>query len=625
MTINVNTYVVNKYISNKKFLGVTVLQYKKIMIVLIIFVSLFAIGAVGAVDNITVDGDSVIDGEVEMPTERLEVKFNDTGKTLTYNVFDEALSPGQTNDLNYDYKVNNKTCSGGQGFISNPSVSQYGNTLKYYEDGEHNLIIHRNYHGTKTLLFNVTFNVDNNVSLSDNIILQNTKTVKYSIKNGVVSGSFPEEYRTLHEGWNNLTEYSLLNTGSGSTKPVILKVFYRPYIINNTDIRIIPQNSTSPDEKNDSKIIEEDYYNYDEYNAKIIAKDVTLEYSSEDYEITIYIEDNNHNPIEMAEPYLDDYLNSEYDEKGYYHFFPMYLDVGTHNIEFTLDDGLYKAQPVSINLTIVPSTFYGDIKCKSYYGTDKSTLTMKATVYDPDADCYENGYVTFKVNGKSYNVKTKNGVATKSIKIKKAGTYTYTAKFTNNNYKSSATGKAKLFVYSTSKKARTFNIKGYKFTMSVNQYSNLVKLKNTGKTKIYKIKTNKKIKQTYEKVSYSYKWKYVKTVSLVYAHEKCYYNSNYKYNTIKTHWISDGEYYQTCKLYKKVEVEKVSYKKVNSRVYAWVGYALDGQAGHDKYWIEIMTDNSPVIKGKLHWEVKSSTLTGLKTAKPKDMKNFSMR
>ena len=187
--------------------------------------------------------------------------------------------------------------------------------------------------------------------------------------------------------------------------------------------------------------------------------------SSEDYEITIYIEDNNHNPIEMAEPYFDDYLNSWYDENGYYHFFPMYLDVGTHKVEFTLDDGRYKAEPVSINLKIVPSIFYGDIKCKSYYGTDKTTLTMKATVYDPDADCYEDGYVTFKVNGKSYKVKTKNGVATKTIKIKKAGTYTYTAKFTNNNYKSSVTGKAKLYVYSTTKKARTFNVKGYKFTL----------------------------------------------------------------------------------------------------------------------------------------------------------------
>lgn len=363
----------------------------------------------------------------------------------------------------------------------------------------------------------------------------------------------------------------------------------------------------------------------DEYNAKIIAEDITLEYSDEDYEITVFIEDNNHNPIKMAEPYFDDYVGSWYNSDGFYHFFPMYLDAGTHKIEITLDDGLYKAKPVVMNLTIVKSVFYGDIKCKAYYGTDKGTLTMKATVYNPDQDYYEDGYVTFKVNGKSYKVKTKNGVATKSIKIKKAGTYTYTAKFTNQNYKSSVTGKAKLYVYSTSKKARTFNIKGYKFTLNVKQYSNLVKAKNTGKTIFCKIKTNKKIKQTFEKVSYSYKWKYVKTVDLVYAHEKCYYDSNYKYNTIITHWISDGQYYKTCKLYKKVEVEKVSYKKVNSRVYAWIGYVLDGQGGYDKYSIEIMTNNAGVIKGKLHWDVKSSTLPGLKTVKPKDMKNFSMR
>ena len=81
----------------------------------------------------------------------------------------------------------------------------------------------------------------------------------------------------------------------------------------------------------------------------------------------------------------------------------------------------------------------------------------------------------------------------------------------------------------------------------------------------------------------------------------------------------------TSMLYKKVEVKKVSYKKLNSRVYARIGYVLNGQVGHDKYWVEIMTDNGGVVKGKLNWEVKSSTLTGLKTAKPKDKKNFVMR
>lgn len=249
----------------------------------------------------------------------------------------------------------------------------------------------------------------------------------------------------------------------------------------------------------------------DEYNAKIIAKDMTFEYD-EDYHVTIYIEDNKHNPIEMADPYFDGYLNSWYDSDGYYHFFPMYLDVGTHKVEFTLDDGAYKAEPVTVNMKIVKSVYYGKITCKSYYGTDRTTLTMKATVYNPEAGWYEDGCVTFRVNGKSYKVKTKNGVAIKKIKIKNAGTYTYTAKFTSNNYKSSATtGKAKLYVYSTSKKARAFGLKGYKMVVPVAKYKNLVNAKNTKRAVFYEINTNKFIKQTYR---YYYKGnKYVyKTV-----------------------------------------------------------------------------------------------------------------
>ena len=46
---------------------------------------------------------------------------------------------------------------------------------------------------------------------------------------------------------------------------------------------------------------------------------------------------------------------------------------------------------------------------------------------------------------------------------------------------------------------------------------------------------------------------------------------------------------------------------------------------YDKYWINIMTDNAGVVKGKLNWEVKSSILTGLKIIKPIDRKNFVMR
>ena len=256
---------------------------------------------------------------------------------------------------------------------------------------------------------------------------------------------------------------------------------------------------------------DEDLGEIDEgYNAKIIAENITQEYDAEN-QITIKIVDNDDNLIEMAKPYCDDDLYLDFDYDGKY-YFSHGLDAGNHEVQFILDDGIYKAEPVSVNIKILKSTFYGDIKCKSYHGTNKDTLTMKATVYDPYDDSYPEGYVIFKVNGKSYKVKTKNGVATKTIKIKKAGTYTYTAKFMNENYKSSQTGKAKLYVYSTSKKARTFNMGKYKVVLSAYKYKKLVKAKNTNRMVDFTVKTNKFIKQSYRDYSGFQKYT-VKTVN----------------------------------------------------------------------------------------------------------------
>ena len=237
----------------------------------------------------------------------------------------------------------------------------------------------------------------------------------------------------------------------------------------------------------------------DEINAKIIAHNVTQEYDP-DNELKIKIVDNDNQPIEGADVYLDDYLSPYFDFDGKYYFYPD-LDAGNHEVEFSLDDGLYKAEPVVINVKILKSTFYGDIDCKSYIGTTKTKLTMKATVTDSEG-YLEDGYVTFKVNGHSYKVKTKNGVAKKTIKIKKAGTYTYTAKFTSGNFKDSVTGKGKLYV----KKARkyyTFKAKKFKnspttgeltYNLPYKYYVKLLNARNKAKTCSLDFKTNIKVK-----------------------------------------------------------------------------------------------------------------------------------
>ena len=133
---------------------------------------------------------------------------------------------------------------------------------------------------------------------------------------------------------------------------------------------------------------------------------MTVEFEDQ-YELKISIVDNHNKTITDTNPYFNHYLESGYSTDEYYYFYPENMNAGKYKVEFTLDDGNYKAEPVTVNLNIVKAKFSGDIICKSYYGTDKTTLTMKATVENPFENKYEDGYVTFKVNGKSYKVKTK--------------------------------------------------------------------------------------------------------------------------------------------------------------------------------------------------------------------------
>lgn len=231
------------------------------------------------------------------------------------------------------------------------------------------------------------------------------------------------------------------------------------------------------------------------YNAKIIAKNSTQKYNG-DNEVVVKIVDNDNKIINGAKVRINNRFSPTYDDGGKYYFY-FDLNPGVHKLNITLDDNHHKANPVVINLKILKSKFTGKINCKSYWGIINGKFTMKASVYNDDLSYYENGYVTFKINGKSYKVKTKNGVATKTIRIKKAGTFTYAAIFSNDNYYSSVTGKGKLYVYSTSKKARTFKIGKYKTVLSKNRYIKLVNAKNTGKRVFFELYTNKFIKQRY--------------------------------------------------------------------------------------------------------------------------------
>ena len=282
----------------------------------------------------------------------------------------------------------------------------------------------------------------------------------------------------------------------------------------------------------------------EEYNAVIIAKNSTQKYNG-DNEVAVKIVDNDNKIINNAKVRINDRITPTYDDEGIYYFY-FDLNPGNHSLKITLDDSHHKAKPVFINLKIVKSKFTGKIKCKSYWGTNKGKVTMKATAYNDELFYNENGQFTFKVNGKSYKVKTKNGVATKTIRIKKAGTFTYTAKFTSDRYSSSPTGKGKLYVYSTSKKARTFKIKGYKIVVPIKKFNKLVNAKNTNKIVYFKIKTNKHVKQEVGNGKRVAKWKFMGKVLPETAHKYGWKTTNF----VK-HWMDEGVYYYTCNHIKK--------------------------------------------------------------------------
>lgn len=210
------------------------MKIKSILMILLLFIVVISVSTVTAADNITLDSDSSVEGEVDMPTERLDIQFNDEKQTLSFKVTDESVITQEK--MNYNFYVDGQMKAGGTSYYTNNKSTNYSpyeyiHTLKYYADGEHNLVIKKT--SPNSLLFNVTFDIKNNISLSNDITIQNTKTVKYSIKNGVITSSSVSP--KLHDGWNNLSEFGLTNWGA--TKPVILKVYYRGYMVDGVDIR----------------------------------------------------------------------------------------------------------------------------------------------------------------------------------------------------------------------------------------------------------------------------------------------------------------------------------------------------------------------------------------------------
>lgn len=120
------------------------------------------------------------------------------------------------------------------------------------------------------------------------------------------------------------------------------------------------------------------------------------------------------------------------------------LPVGKYTLKISPNDDNVTAETISKTVTIVKTTTKVTAKKVTAYKGYK--ITLKAVLSKTkNGKKINEGKVKFKINGKTYTVKVKNGVATKKIKLNKVKTYKYTAQFLGNgNIKKSkaATGKA---------------------------------------------------------------------------------------------------------------------------------------------------------------------------------------
>ena len=109
------------------------------------------------------------------------------------------------------------------------------------------------------------------------------------------------------------------------------------------------------------------------------------------------------------------------------------LPVGKYVVKITHDDTKDNVTATAISkvLSIVKTTTKVTAKKATAYKGYK--LTLKAVLSKTkDGKKVNEGKVKFKINGKTYTVKVKNGVATKKIKLSKVKTYKYTAQFLGN-------------------------------------------------------------------------------------------------------------------------------------------------------------------------------------------------
>ena len=162
---------------------------------------------------------------------------------------------------------------------------------------------------------------------------------------------------------------------------------------------------------------------------------------------------------------------------------------GSYSVSLTFDgDDDYYDSKNTAKINVLPSILENK-NYSVYYG---NTIKYKVRVKGSDGKYSAGNWVTVKVNGKTYKIKTdNNGYATQALKLK-SGSYTITAEFNGDKVSNKITFKPTLTAKNIVKK----KAKKIKFSVKVvNKNGKAVKNKKVAfkiKGKKYTAKTNKK-------------------------------------------------------------------------------------------------------------------------------------
>lgn len=230
----------------------------------------------------------------------------------------------------------------------------------------------------------------------------------------------------------------------------------------------------------------------EEYNAEITIENYSSHYLSDDdlnFDLESFDGVYEDTRFDVVDNKTGKIIGSAIYEDGEGHG-QIYADVGTYNAElkqWDFIDSSYNVKPVFFNVKVTKAPV--KLTANKWISTTKQYATLKVTVKDEHNWPVEEGTVKFTINGKSYNVKVKNGVATKKIKLTKAKTYTYKAIFSSKNYKTKSIS-SKVYV-KKAKKYYTFKVSKFKGKISYNKYVKLIQAKNSKKFKSIHLKLGK--------------------------------------------------------------------------------------------------------------------------------------